>query len=201
MQWYLKAIGECGGREYLKHSWEVSIQLSRTLLQAILSKLLICWVPSQLSLLPSVGRMNEWGEFVFAPSYRDLSRGCCVSIICLLVQFSFKSAAETSECKGQVEDSQWQRVPDRRAGSGEAAWSISRQSTAWNCQIVTGSRMEMLTTSCRRHRVHMSATYDGAIRWRHLNTSVPSLYWMRCHTGSQWRLCNMPHDIWILNSS
>ena len=34
--------------------------------------------------------MNEWmNEFVFAPSYRDLSRGCCVSIICLLVQFSF----------------------------------------------------------------------------------------------------------------
>jgi len=42
----------------------------------------------------------------------------------LLVQFSFKSAAETSECKGQVANSQWQRVPDRRAGSGEAAWSM-----------------------------------------------------------------------------
>jgi len=32
------------------------------------------------------------------------------------------------------------------------AWSISRQSIAWNCQIVMGSRTEMLTTSCRRHR-------------------------------------------------
>ena len=33
--------------------------------------------------------MNEWmNEFVFAPSYRDLSRGCCVSIIYLLIQFS-----------------------------------------------------------------------------------------------------------------
>jgi len=41
-------------------------------------------------------------EFVFAPSYRDLSRVCCVSIICLLVQFSFKSTTETSECKAHV---------------------------------------------------------------------------------------------------
>ena len=56
-------------------------------------------------------------EFVFAPSYRDLLRGCCVSIICLLVQFSFTSAAETSESEGQIADSQWQRVPDGRAGS------------------------------------------------------------------------------------
>ena len=30
----------------------------------------------------------------------------CVSIICLLVQFSFKSAAETSECKAQVDREQ-----------------------------------------------------------------------------------------------
>ena len=29
-----------------------------------------------------------------------------MSIICLLVQLSFKSAAETSECKAQVTDSQ-----------------------------------------------------------------------------------------------
>ena len=36
-------------------------------------------------------------------------------VLCLLVQFSFKSAAE---CKGQVANSQWQRVPDRRAGRG-----------------------------------------------------------------------------------
>ena len=47
--------------------------------------------------------MNEWmNEFVFAPSYRDLSRGCCMSIICLLIQFSFKSTTETSECKAHV---------------------------------------------------------------------------------------------------
>ena len=54
-----------------------------------------------------------------------ISRGCCVSIIitdlCLLVQFSLKSAAEISECMAQVANSQWQPVPDRRAGSGEAA--------------------------------------------------------------------------------
>jgi len=94
----------------------------------------------------SLASMNE---FVFAPSYRDLLWGCCVSIIglCLFVQFSFNSAAENSECKAHVANSQWQRVPDRRAGSGEAAWSVSRQLTAWNCQIVTGSRTEMLTTS------------------------------------------------------
>ena len=95
--------------------------------------------------------MNEWMN-VFAPSYRGLSRGCCMSIICLLIQFSFKSTTETSKCKARVANSKWKRVPDRRAGSGEATWSISRQSTAWNCQIVTGSRTEMLTTSCRRHR-------------------------------------------------
>ena len=58
--------------------------------------------------------MNKEVPFVFTPSYRDLSRGCCV---CLLVQFSFKSATETSECKGHVANSQWQRVPDRRAGT------------------------------------------------------------------------------------
>jgi len=47
--------------------------------------------------------MNEWmNEFVFAPSYRDLSRRCCVSIISLLIQFSFKSTTETSECKAHV---------------------------------------------------------------------------------------------------
>jgi len=107
-------------------------------------------------------------EFVFAPSYRDLSRGCCVSVICLLIQFSFKSATETSECKAHVANSQWQRVPYRWAGSGEAAWSISRQSTAWNCQIVTGSRTEMMT-SCRRHRsAHVVA--------QHLLSTLPT-YW------------------------
>jgi len=37
---------------------------------------------------------------------------------CLLVQFSFKSTTETSECKVQIVNSQWQRVPDRRARSG-----------------------------------------------------------------------------------
>ena len=42
----------------------------------------------------------KWmNEFVFAPSYRDLSRG---STICLLIQFSFKSTTETSECKAHV---------------------------------------------------------------------------------------------------
>jgi len=40
-----------------------------------------------------------------------------VFIICLLIQFSFKSSTETSECKAHVANSQWQRVPDRRAGS------------------------------------------------------------------------------------
>jgi len=87
--------------------------------------------------------MNEWVCVPPSPliqTYREL-----------LVQFSFKSAGETSECYGQVADSQWQRVPDRRAGRGEAAWSILCQSTACNCQIVTGSRTEMLTTSCRVH--------------------------------------------------
>ena len=39
-----------------------------------------------------------------------------MSIICLLIQFSFKSATETSECKAHVANSQWQRVPYRRAG-------------------------------------------------------------------------------------
>ena len=33
--------------------------------------------------------MQLWmNEFVFAPSYRDLSQGCCVSIICLLIHYS-----------------------------------------------------------------------------------------------------------------
>ena len=117
----------------------------------------ICSVQCKLFLPVSSGCCVEWmkewmNEFVFAPSYRYLSRGCCMSIICLLIQFSFKSTTETSECKAHVTNSQWQRVPGPRAGSGEAAWSISRQSTAWNCQIVTGGRTEMLTTSCRRHR-------------------------------------------------
>ena len=44
-------------------------------------------------------------EFVFAPSYRDLSRGCCVSIICLLIQFSFKSATETTSIITHAEGS------------------------------------------------------------------------------------------------
>jgi len=45
-------------------------------------------------------------EFVFASSYRDLSRECCVSIICLLVQFSFKSTTETSECNAALTPAQ-----------------------------------------------------------------------------------------------
>ena len=59
----------------------------------LLSGFLCCW-PISLELIAwqSERWMNEWmNEFVFAPSYRDLSRGCCVSIICLLIQFSFKS--------------------------------------------------------------------------------------------------------------
>ena len=51
-------------------------------------------------------------EFVFAPSYRDLWRGCCMSIICLLIQFSFKSTTETSECKAHATD--------------EGTWTLSR---------------------------------------------------------------------------
>ena len=39
-----------------------------------------------------------------------------MSIICLLIQFSFKSTTETNECKAHVANSQWQQVPDRRAG-------------------------------------------------------------------------------------
>ena len=70
-------------------------------------------------------------EFVFAPSYRDLSRGCCMSIICLLIRFSLKSATETSECKAHVANSQWQRVPDRRAGSDEAYG-------VWHAVVVAG---------------------------------------------------------------
>jgi len=57
------------------------------------------------------------------PSYRNLSRGCCVPTVRSVIglQFSFKSATETSECHGRVTDSQRQRVPKRRVGSGEAA--------------------------------------------------------------------------------
>ena len=44
--------------------------------------------------------------------------------------------------------------------------------------------------------VHMSVKYDGAMRRRHLNTIVPSLYWMRCRTGSQWRSWHMVSVMW-----
>ena len=64
-------------------------------------------------------------EFVFAPSYRDLSRGCCMSITCLLIQFSFKSATETSECKAHVANSQWQRLPDRSGNNNTTIYNMS----------------------------------------------------------------------------
>ena len=43
-----------------------------------------------------------------ASSYRNLPLACCVSTICSVIQFSFQSATETSECRGRVADSQWQ---------------------------------------------------------------------------------------------
>ena len=57
-------------------------------------------------------------EFVFTPSYRDLSRGCCMSILCLLVQFSFKSAVETVNVRVR---SQTVSGSEFQIGSGEAA--------------------------------------------------------------------------------
>ena len=54
--------------------------------------------------------------------------------------------------RGRATDSQRQRVPKRRAGRGEAAWSTSRQPTARNRQIMMSSCWaEMLTTGCGRH--------------------------------------------------
>ena len=47
-----------------------------------------------------------------ASSYRNLPLACCVFTICSVIQFSFQSATETSECQGRVADSQWQRVPN-----------------------------------------------------------------------------------------
>jgi len=55
-----------------------------------------------VDLLGLLANMNEWA----CVRPRDLSRGCCMSIICLLIQFSFKSTTETSECKAHIANSQ-----------------------------------------------------------------------------------------------
>ena len=116
---------------------------------------------------------NEWmNEFVFAPSYRDLLRGCCVSIICLLVQFSFTSAAETSESEGQIADSQWQRVPDGRAGSEWGNWFSWKDTvkliSVWVC-------VSVVSTGCICHE-YDRWTGDGNIGggWQ---TSDLGLFW------------------------
>ena len=136
---------------------------------------------------PSVIWMNEWMSLCSPPlieTYREgavcPSYACLYSSVLSLLQKPVNVRLMSQTVSGnefQVEGPEVAKLRDpyranRLRGIVRSWWAAERR--CWRPVVDdTG--------------VHMSARYDGAMRRRHLNTIVPSLYWMRCRTGSQWR--------------
>ena len=142
--------------------------------------------------------MNEWmNEFVFAPLIETYREGA----VCPSYAFLYSSDLSLQQKPVNVRLMSWTVSGNEFQIEGP---EVAKLRDPYRTNRLRGIVRSWRAAEQRCWRpvvddtgVHMSARYDGAMRRRHLNTIVPSLYWMRCHTGSQWRSWHMVSVMWL----
>ena len=140
--------------------------------------------------------MNEWGDSCLPPLIETYHEGhVCppharlYSSVVSLLQKPANGRVESRIVNGSESQSEGPEVAKLRD-----LYRASR--LRWIVRSWWAAERRCCRAAVDDTGMHVSAGYDGAVRRRHLLTSVQSLYWIRCRTGSQWRSWRMVSVMW-----